>query len=598
MELKSNLRILSYTKKLLQGETEHLLPFPVQVQKPVFQGRMPQRLARISPQEAQVDTKILSQFLKELQQNREGFAHNLLCATPSGVFCEASWEPYTLKQWHVTHSLCKSFTGTAIGMLADEGLLDFRELVCDIFPEKCSFLTSRKMRSVTVHHLLSMTSGVNFKEMGAVCSSDWLKSFLESDFLFEPGSKFDYNSMNTYVLSAIVKHKSGFGLVEYLKPRLFDPLGFGEVAWETCPSGIEKGGWGMYVFAEDAAKLGLLYLQEGLWHTPKGTKRILSKDWVCTAMKAQAMSTQEEEYGYQLWPDTAHSMTMFNGMFGQYVFMAADLNLVVVLQSGAQNLFTRSESYHTVTRFFDALRKAPRTAGTSNAAPAPYRTHFLAPPYSEQQKKKPRTLREKIWHTFFSSTPATVDTACTLLEGRHFTFERNQAGLLPRIIAVMNDFYSGGVQSISFSCQAETLVLSWVENGVVGKIPLGFERPLPFVLDAGGNRFEAACFAQLCSDEDDRAVLKMHIYLTESSSCRQLKLFLPFDEKDDVLLCFYETPGLVPMMLSLAQLAGLGHQTDALFRDMDYLRYRLERFSSPVVHGKLEPKRRKNSRQS
>lgn len=587
MELKSNLRILSYTRKLLQGESENLLPFPVRVQKPAFSGPKPQKLPRISPQQAQVDGGALKQFLNEMQNNREGFGHNLLCIRNGAVFCEASWKPYSLDRWHVTHSLCKTFTGTAIGMLIDEGLLNPQELVCEIFPEKCSFLTNRKMRTVTVHHLLSMTSGVNFKEVGAVCSSDWLKSFLESDILFEPGTKFDYNSMNTYVLSAIVKRKSGAGLLDFLKPRLFEPLGFGEVAWETCPNGIEKGGWGMYVFAEDAAKLGLLYLQDGVWHTPDGqSQRILSKEWVSSALKTQTVSAQKEEYGYQLWPDSEHQMSMFNGMFGQYVFLARDLNMIVVLQSGAQNLFTRSESYRATARFFAALRAEPQSGKVLSACP--YRAHFLAPPYCDQQKKKPRTLREKIWHTFFSSTPATVDTACSLLEGHSFSFERNHAGLLPKIIAVMNDFYTAGVQTISFEREGETLVLCWTENNIVQKVPLGFEQPLPFVLDAGGNQFEAACFAQLCSDEDDRAVLKVHIYLTESSSCRLLKLFLPFDERDDVLLCFYETPGLVPMMLSLAQLTGIGQQTDALFRDMDYLSYRLERFGSPVVHGHEE----------
>src|SRR5699024_4911566 len=124
----------------------------------------------------------------------------------------------------------------------------------------------RRFRSLTVRHLLTMTSGVDFDEVGAVTEEDWVKCYFESGVRFEPGAEFAYNSMNSYLLSAIVRERTGQGLSQVLRPRVFVPLGFGRVHWETCPRGIEKGGWGLYLCPEDMAKIGQLLLQKGRWN--------------------------------------------------------------------------------------------------------------------------------------------------------------------------------------------------------------------------------------------------------------------------------------------------------------------------------------------
>lgn len=137
------------------------------------------------------------------------------------------------------------------------------------------------MRAVTVRHLVTMTSGVAFKEAGAVLEGDWVKGFLDADVLFEPGSCIDYNSMNSYMLSAIVKRKTGLGLSAYLRPRLLRAAGLRRCSVGDLPPGHRKGGWGMYVYLEDIAKLGQLYLQKGKWTGADGKEqRILSAAWV------------------------------------------------------------------------------------------------------------------------------------------------------------------------------------------------------------------------------------------------------------------------------------------------------------------------------
>ena len=276
MELRSNIKMLNYARKYLLNDTDNILPFPVRPQKPPRTGRLPTLLPRSAPRDEGVPAAALDTLYRSLSGAECG-THACIVLRHGRVVSEGWYAPYSSRYWHVTHSMCKSVTGTAIGMLADEGRLSLDEHVCEIFPEKCGLLTSRRMRAVTVRHLVTMTSGVAFKEAGAVLEGDWVKGFLDADVLFEPGSAFDYNSMNSYMLSAIVKRKTGLGLSAYLRPRLFEPLGFGDVAWETCPQGIEKGGWGMYVYLEDIAKLGQLYLQKGKWTGADGKEqRLLS----------------------------------------------------------------------------------------------------------------------------------------------------------------------------------------------------------------------------------------------------------------------------------------------------------------------------------
>lgn len=286
------------------------------------------------------------------------------------VVSEGWYAPYSSRYWHVTHSMCKSVTGTAIGMLADEGRLSLDEHVCEIFPEKCGLLTSRRMRAVTVRHLVTMTSGVAFKEAGAVLEGDWVKGFLDADVLFEPGSAFDYNSMNSYMLSAIVKRKTGLGLSAYLRPRLFEPLGFGDVAWETCPQGIEKAAGACTFIWRTSPSWASSICKRANGRVPTERNSAFVAAWVEAAVKPDTVHENGEEYGYQLWPHSADHTYMFNGMFGQYVVVAPDLDLVLAVNAGAGNLFTRSRSYTAVREFLKAVSRAPAPLPADPAADA------------------------------------------------------------------------------------------------------------------------------------------------------------------------------------------------------------------------------------
>ena len=178
-----------------------------------------------------------------------------------------------------------------------------------------------------------MRAGVLFSEPEALSETDWSKAFLNSSLKGDPGTEFHYNSLNTYMLSAIVRRKAGKGLLEFIQERLFDPMGITDVLWETCPMGIEKGGWGLYIRPEDMAKLGQLVLDGGLWQG----RRLISQAFLQAALTAHASPPPElgdYDYGYQIWVGRKANTFLFNGMLGQNVLGFRDSGILLVTNAG------------------------------------------------------------------------------------------------------------------------------------------------------------------------------------------------------------------------------------------------------------------------
>ena len=348
MELRNSVKTLNYVKKFLLRETDGILPYPVRVQKPVPRGHTGTSLPRVAPAEAGVPPKALEEFVRALAGPQHG-THTALVARGGKVVCETQFAPYSLAHWHVTHSLAKSFVGTAIGMLRDEGKLSLDENIYDIFQKKLNTFNKIFRLKVTVENLLTMTSGVTFNESGIVSGNDWLTSYLNSSISGTPGENFQYNSLNTYVLSAIVTERTGQSLTEYLEPRLFAPLGITRYFWETCPKGITKGGWGLFLCTEDMAKLGQLYLQKGKWNG----QQIIPEFWVEVSTAKHKESIEGTfGYGYQLWMEARPGSFEFNGMLGQNVIVYPDMNMVVVTNAGNNELFQNCVMLNIIRKHF------------------------------------------------------------------------------------------------------------------------------------------------------------------------------------------------------------------------------------------------------
>lgn len=592
MELKTQVKALNYTKKLLLGETDSILPWPYYPQKPTFSpdSRQLVPLPRSTPEAEGLPSGRLENFLRQLAALPEACPQSVLVVRRGKVVLEAGFSPCSPQVWHVTHSLCKTITGMAIGLLADDGKLELDQPLSDVFPEYFNLFTSRRTRALTFRHLLTMTSGVNFREVGALLEKNWLRAYFESDHAFDPGARFDYNSMNSYVLACAVQRLSGQSMMDLLTARIFDPLGFGPVAWETCPMGVEKGGWGMYLLPEDMAKLGLLLLRKGAWTSPDGTTRqILSPGWVEQMTTSQVETDGVADYGLHIWTLPEGGFTM-NGMFGQYVYCLPAQDLAVVLCASSPNLFSDSRVFSLLQSTFadqplaDSL--PPDQAALEQLTWLTKNLQYQRPAPEPVAPPPALPWYKALWRRLFGPKelpapgpqplPARAEE---LLAGKTFYAPANHTGLLPLMAQCMQGNYGRGLRSLAFEVREGVLWMLWQEGEETFSIPLNFAAPQSCTLQLGQEHWLAAALPALAFNEDDVPVLKITLCFTEHSSSRRIKLFL-FDQQP--LLRLEETPSLLDSMQQMSGNAQVDLFLD-LFKDAGYARYRLERFCSPEL---------------
>ena len=355
MELKTQLKTAELLMKLLKGEEKEIHVLKGREEKQL-QGKKKKNVLfeRTNPENVGVSSKELLYFLKDMSENIEAGLHEIMVLVDGKVILETAFSPYRKEDWHISHSLCKSITNLAIGLLFTEGQIKLDEKIASIFSER-KIVFRGKMKRVTVEHLLTMSSGIAFNEASSLFEEDWVKGCLSSGVLFEPGTKFFYNSLNSYLLSAIVVEKTGKGLVDYLEEKLFQKMDIVNIFWEKCPKGIEKGGWGLSLMTEDVAKIGELYLQNGMWNG----EQLIAKSYMERSVQKQIetpKSISEYGYGYHVWMTSAKGGYQFNGMFGQNVFLFPDTKSIVITMAGSPNFFPKSYLFDIVMHYFGEKR--------------------------------------------------------------------------------------------------------------------------------------------------------------------------------------------------------------------------------------------------
>ena len=241
-----------------------------------------------------------------------------------------SLPPYDCTDKRQYFSLSKSFTATAIGLACDEGLLTTDTRVVDLFPDKLPEVVSENLAKCRVKHVLSMNSGVAVQTRNAcIEGEDVAKAFLAADFVYEPGTHFLYDTGATTMLAAIVKKVTGMSALDYLDLKLFRYMDIRDVYWDRTADGTIQGGTGFHASCDDAAKLGLLYLNKGVWNG----RRLLSEAWVEEASTTHSDNRPsdwpdwESGYCYQFWTCSRGGFRG-DGAFGQYVFILPDKGIV------------------------------------------------------------------------------------------------------------------------------------------------------------------------------------------------------------------------------------------------------------------------------
>lgn len=380
-----------------------------------------------TPEEQGISSLAILQFIEALEEAQPDALHSVMIRRHGNIVTQGWWAPYAPERPHLLWSLSKSFTSTAIGIAQDEGLLNIDDQVISFFPEETPEDPSANLKAMRIRDLLRMNTGQaeepSFRNMQ---TDNWVRAFLEHPVDYKPGTHFKYNSMATYMCSAIIHKVSGQSTLDYLIPRLFEPMGIKTPRWESCPRGISVGGWGLSVTTEDISKFGQLMLQKGMWNQ----KQLVSESWVeeatgfRTSNGSNPESDWEQGYGYQFW-QCRHGAFRGDGAFGQYCIVMPDQDVVLAITAGSDDL----QGILNVVweKLLPALKEAPLPPDETGLEQLNQKLKQLAISYVEGEESSPLT-------------PG--------LSGNTYTLEEND-----RTVKSITFNFEGSVKKISFATE-------------------------------------------------------------------------------------------------------------------------------------------------
>ena len=530
-----------------------------------FDAVYEQAFVRATPESQGISSDLFAALLRELDASKDTEMHHFMALRHGKVICECNFAPYPKGMWHITHSMCKSITGMAIGMLIEEEKLKLDENIYDIFPDHINAFSKIFRPVITVENLLTMTSGVTFNESGIVSGNDWLGSFLNASVNGKPGTEFQYNSLNTYVLSAIVTKRTGETLTEYLTPRLFGPLGITKYYWETCPKGITKGGWGLFLCAEDMAKLGQLYLQRGKWNG----QQLVSEYWI-EISTARHLKTQNDTYGYgyQLWMEQRPGSFEYNGMLGQNVIIYPDMDMVLVTNAGNKEMFQDCIMLNIIRKYFpvnyhpaDVLPENPlsysllkRLCGELENGENNNRSTSLRGGWKRNVIFKRKHSDKKYSYRISAAVdrPSDHHSFMRAVSGRTYVMEQQNIGIAPLFVQVFHNNMTDGISEISFTYDAGNFYVSFTEGEVIHKLPVGFGKAADGCVDLHGEHYLVATLGEFARDENDIPVLKLEVTFIEECVKRKAHIF--FHEDNGIEIRWNETPGKKMILAGLSSI--------------------------------------------
>ena len=530
-----------------------------------FDAVYEQAFVRATPESQGISSDLFAALLRELDASKDTEMHHFMALRHGKVICECNFAPYPKGMWHITHSMCKSITGMAIGMLIEEEKLKLDENIYDIFPDHINAFSKIFRPVITVENLLTMTSGITFNESGIVSGNDWLGSFLNASVNGKPGTEFQYNSLNTYVLSAIVTKRTGETLTEYLTPRLFGPLGITKYYWETCPKGITKGGWGLFLCAEDMAKLGQLYLQRGKWNG----QQLVSEYWI-EISTARHLKTQNDTYGYgyQLWMEQRPGSFEYNGMLGQNVIIYPDMDMVLVTNAGNKEMFQDCIMLNIIRKYFpvnyhpaDVLPENPlsysllkRLCGELENGENNNRSTSLRGGWKRNVVSRRKHSDKKYSYRISAAVdrPSDHHSFMRAVSGRTYVMEQQNIGIAPLFVQVFHNNMTDGISEISFTYDAGNFYVSFTEGEVIHKLPVGFGKAADGCVDLHGEHYLVATLGEFARDENDIPVLKLEITFIEECVKRKAHIF--FHEDNGIEIRWNETPGKKMILAGLSSI--------------------------------------------
>ena len=416
------------------------------------------KLEFVKPEDVNVDSKAIYDFLKEITQKKLGL-HSFTVVRHDKICAQGFFEPYSAEYPHVLYSMSKSLTSTAVGFAVDEGLIKLDDRVVDFFPE---YKTMRRAfnRALTVRMLLTMRSDKLITVFEEKENTDWVRLFFDAPFMLPANTKFNYISENTFMLSAIVSRVTGKSVVDYLDEKMFKPLGIEKPFWEADGKGNSAGGWGCYMKSEDLAKFFLPYIHGGKWLD--GTQ-LIPEYWVKEALSKQTDSVHDgaldiiNGYGFQFWKNRIANSFRADGLFGQRCFLFPDYDGLVVLNCG------EAEDYKVMDVFWKYF-------------PNCFKSEEL-----EENKKNNDKLNKKI--SSLSMPKLEVMPRNKRLEkainGRPITCKTNEYTSVVTVTTTQMLFNKpGNLNYLKFSFKGDSLFFTWREKNFENTIEAGMNGEL------------------------------------------------------------------------------------------------------------------------
>ncbi len=528
-------RSIEFAAGLVFTEKSNPSVIPYYPQKTEISGEENQYFRRIAPEKKGVSSGRLLAMLKALEKERRANIHNLLCLKDGEVICECSHPGYSINTWHLSHSMSKTVTGLAIGMLVDDGRLDIDTPVYKIFPE--IHYRHEVFERITVRHLMIMSSGIKFAEVGSITETKWTEAFFDSSTVFEPGTDFAYNSMNSYILACIVNRITGKTLTEFLEERLFGPLSITNKFWEKSAEGVEKGGWGLYMSAESWAKVGYMMLSGGVFDG----KRIVSEKWLNESVAAQIKAPDtigEYDYGYHVWSARGSDEFLFNGMLGQNVWVCPKNNLVVVIQSGNNEMFQNSPALAIIKKYLGTDLSNDLSESCFSGDYFDFKMvegHF----FESRHWIRPYKAKRGISYRLGLKQRAPYPREWNDIVGK-YNFRKNNYGMMPLLVRGMQNNFKSSVDGIEIERDGESIFFVWYEGGVSYRLEIGFYDFKENVIDLRGEKYLVRVMGEAMEDEDRNMLYKIELLFPEMPNTRHIKL--SFGDEDRLIMRMSELP--------------------------------------------------------
>ncbi len=417
---------------------------------------------QVTPESVGLPSGEIAKLLDAME--RENVPLNSIMILRHGKLCAQGWyEPYRPDTLHALHSFTKTICATAIGLLVEEGKISLSDKVISFFPEETPPQPGENLKAMEIRHLLSMTCGHESEPSRA--GQNWVRDFLHHEVKRRPGTYFVYNSMGSYMLTAILRKVTGMNMTEYLRPRLFDPMGITEYYCSKCPMGTEIGGGGMFLRTEDMAKIAQLYLQKGQWEG----RQLVPRHWIEEATTPHIVQAEGwypvinagmedyfSGYGYQIWMNSVPTGYRFDGMYAQLGVVLPKYDMVVVTTAATCRI------YKVLTTLWRVLLPAvyPEALPEDPAAQAALEEKLSNLRIPWGQGGGHSALEEKI-------------------SGRPVMLPRNRYSLLPERVRRFGgqsaeDPEQAGLKSVTFTFEEGRCRMTFDQWGEKTTLPLGF----------------------------------------------------------------------------------------------------------------------------